>query len=212
MKLIFSICAALATTAYAAPLVEFGDNPSALVAPGAKVDAKIGKLDIGGLETPAAYSQTLHTKTAPINYGNLNQGTGMMPSQVVHYGTENQPDRGYISPVLVSTTAKDAMFQLAKAEKAAGGLLNVEADVGKLEFPRSKYGDINAEDYNDGDDDDHDDDGHDGADDDDDNDDDDDEDDDPSKWRRRHWGRHWGRWRRPWGRHWGRGWGRRRHW
>ncbi|KAF9274656.1 hypothetical protein BGZ68_000465 [Mortierella alpina] len=200
MKFIFSICTALAATAYAAPLIEMGDNPSALVAPGAKVDAKIGKIDIGGLETPSAFSSTLNTKTAPINYGNLNQGTGMMPSQVVHYGTENQPDRGYISPVLVSTTAKDAMFQLAKAEKAAGGLLNVETDVGKLEFPRSKYIDVNAEDYNDGDDDD-------------DDNDDDDEDDDPSKWRRRHWGHHWGRWRRPWGRHWGRRWGRyRRHW
>ncbi|KAF9566621.1 hypothetical protein EC968_003713 [Mortierella alpina] len=192
MNIIFTICAALATTAYAAPLVEFGDNPSALVAPGAKLDAKIGKVDIGGLETPSAFSSTLNTKTAPINYGNLNQGTGMMPSQVVHYGTENQPDRGYISPVLVSTTAKDAMFQLAKAEKAGGGLFNLETDVGKLEFPRGKYADVNAEDYYHGDD--------------------DDDDDDPAKWRRR---RHWGRWRRPWGRHWGRRgrWGRhRRHW
>ncbi|KAG9325878.1 hypothetical protein KVV02_006872 [Mortierella alpina] len=200
MKFIFSICAALAATAYAAPLVEFGDNPSALAAPGSRIDAKIGKVDIGGLETPAAYSHTLNTKTAPINYGNLNQGTGMMPSQVVHYGTENQPDRGYISPVLVSTTAKDVSFQLAKAEKAGGGLLNLETDVGKLQFPRSKYTDVNAEDYDDDDDDD------DGIE-------DVDDENDLSKWRRGYWGHHWGRWRRPWGRHWGRRWGRhRRHW
>ncbi|KAG0030201.1 hypothetical protein BGZ81_002969, partial [Podila clonocystis] len=81
-------------------------------------EPKISALDVGGLSTPSTFSHTLNTKTAPVNYGNLNMGTGMMPSQITHYGTENQPDHGYISPVLVSTTAKEVDYQVAKAEKA----------------------------------------------------------------------------------------------
>ncbi|KAG0197742.1 hypothetical protein BGX28_008737, partial [Mortierella sp. GBA30] len=179
MKLaILSLTAALATTAIAAPLVEYGSYPSSMVAPGSSVEAQVGKLDIGGLQTPSAFSSTLNTKTAPINYGNLNQGTGMMPSQVVHYGTENQPDRGYISPILISTTAKDATFQVAKAEKAAGGLINADLDVGKLQH--TKYTDVNTVDAATGE-----------------YGDDDDENEDPAKWgwsgyyRQGYWGQPW---------------------
>ncbi|KAG0276332.1 hypothetical protein BGZ95_007679, partial [Linnemannia exigua] len=96
------------------------------------LDAKIDKLHIGGLSTPSAFSATLNTEKAPINYGNLNMGTGLMPSQVVHYGTENQPDHGYIAPHLISTTSKDASFQVAKAEKAKN-LVNAELEAGKYE-------------------------------------------------------------------------------
>ncbi|KAG0260291.1 hypothetical protein BG011_001992 [Mortierella polycephala] len=152
MKMILALSAALAATAYAIPLATNEENPSALFGPESKLDAKINKLQLGGLNFPSAYSQSLASKEAPKNYGNLNQGTGMMPSQVVHYGTENQPDHGYISPTLISTTAKDAMFQVAKAEQARE-LLNADVDVGKLDYlGKSKftenelYGDYDYED------------------------------------------------------------------
>ncbi|KAF9087401.1 hypothetical protein BGX23_008156 [Mortierella sp. AD031] len=129
----FAISAALATAVSAVPLVAYGANPSALVAPGGKLDAELDKVNIGGFQTPGAVSSVLNTKTAPINYGNLNLGTGLMPSQVVHYGTENQPDHGHISPHLISTTAKEAMFQVAKAEKAKGHLVNADFETGKVD-------------------------------------------------------------------------------
>ncbi|KAF9090130.1 hypothetical protein BGX29_011637, partial [Mortierella sp. GBA35] len=71
----FAISAALATAVSAVPLVAYGANPSALVAPGGKLDAKLDKVQIGGFSTPGTVSSTLNTKTASINYGNLNLGT-----------------------------------------------------------------------------------------------------------------------------------------
>ncbi|KAG0054804.1 hypothetical protein BGZ83_010366 [Gryganskiella cystojenkinii] len=129
---IVALGAALAATSVSAsPLVVYGTQPSALTTEGSTLDAKIDKLNLGGFSAPSAFSKTLNTAAAPINYGNLNEGTGMMPSQIVHYGTENQPDHGYVSPILMSTTAKEADFQLAKAEKAQD-LVNADVDVGKI--------------------------------------------------------------------------------
>ncbi|KAF9189643.1 hypothetical protein BGZ51_001375 [Haplosporangium sp. Z 767] len=182
MKVILAFSVALAATVSAVPLAANEENPSALFGPETKLDAKIDKLQLGGLNFPSAYSQSLASKEAPKNYGNLNQGTGMMPSQVVHYGTENQPSRGYISPILISTTAKDAMFQVAKAEKARE-LLNADVEVGKLDYlGKSKIvedGEYEDYDYEDEDE------------------------DEAAKWG---WGWGWGwRYRRPW-------WNRRRYW
>ncbi|KAF9136261.1 hypothetical protein BGW39_003706 [Mortierella sp. 14UC] len=182
MKFFIALGAALAATVSAVPLVAYGENPSALVAPGSKLDANIDKLNLGGLQTPSAYSSTLNTKTAPINYGNLNQGTGMMPSQIVHYGTENQPDHAAISPHLISTTAKEATFQVAKAEKAKN-LVNADLDVGRL-YHHGSTTLIDEDDVND-------------------------ESKFAPWWYGRRWGYGgwgYGRWGRPWG-PWGRPWG-----
>lgn len=130
MKFFVAISVALAATAVsAAPLVAYGENPSSLLAPGSNLNAKIDKLQLGGLSTPSAFSSTLNTEKAPINYGNLNMGTGHMPSQVVHYGSEYQPDHASIAPHLISTTAKEASFQVAKADKAKN-LVNAEFEAG----------------------------------------------------------------------------------
>ncbi|KAG0324519.1 hypothetical protein BGZ99_001714 [Dissophora globulifera] len=129
MKTFIALGTALATTVSAIPLIEYGSKPFS-----ALDSSPIEKQAIGGLSNPMA---TVNTKTSPTNYGNLNMGTGMMPSQIVHYGTENQPDHGYISPILVSTTAKEAEFQLAKAEKA-GPLVNADLDIGKLNLAKSR--------------------------------------------------------------------------
>lgn len=113
-------------------------------APGAQepkitaLDAQVDKLAIGGLSAPSTFSHTLNTKTAPVNYGNLNMGTGMMPSQITHYGTENQPDHGYISPVLVSSTGKEIDYQIAKAEKAKTQL-NADIDIEKLKAGKLQH-------------------------------------------------------------------------
>ncbi|KAF9917671.1 hypothetical protein FBU30_000629 [Linnemannia zychae] len=132
MKAFIAISAALATAASAVPMVTYGENPSSLVAPGSTLDAKIDKLLIGGLSTPSTFASSLNTEKAPVNYGNFNMGTGLMPSQVVHYGTENQPDHASISPHLISTTAKEVDFQVSKAEKAKN-LVNADLDVAKLD-------------------------------------------------------------------------------
>ncbi|KAF9145745.1 hypothetical protein BGX30_007057 [Mortierella sp. GBA39] len=177
MKSFVAIGAALAATAVSAvPLVAYGENPSSLLAPGSKLDAKIDKLQLGGLSTPSAFSSTLNTEKAPINYGNLNMGTGHMPSQIVHYGTENQPDHASISPHLISTTAKDASFQVTKADKAKN-LVNAEFDVGQFKHKGSST--LIDED-------------------------DDDDEDDESKFAPWWYGRYggyyrWGPWGRPWG-------------
>ncbi|KAG0366293.1 hypothetical protein BC939DRAFT_472350 [Gamsiella multidivaricata] len=140
MKYTIALGAALAATASAAPLVDLGSSP--------KIELEKSPIDkqmIGGLSTPSVFSSTLNTKTAPINYGNLNQGTGMMPSQVVHYGVENQPDHGYVSPVLVSSTGKELVYQTSKAEKAKD-LRNVDADVGTLNLKGStRYVDMDVD-------------------------------------------------------------------
>jgi hypothetical protein len=179
MKSFVAIAAALAVTAVSAvPLVAYGENPSALITPGSKLDLNIDKLALGGLSTPSAFSSTLNTEKAPINYGNLNMGTGHMPSQVVHYGTENQPDHASVSPHLISTTAKEASFQLAKADKAKN-LVNAELEAGQYTHKGSAAL-IDENDENEG---------------------------DESKfapwWYGRYWGRHWGG---PWGGPWGRPW------
>lgn len=184
MKLFVAIGTTLAVTAVSAvPLVAYGESPSALISPGSKLDAKIDKITLGGLSTPSAFSSTLNTEKAPINYGNLNMGTGHMPSQVVHYGTENQPDHASISPHLISTTAKEATFQVAKADKAKN-LLNAELEAGQVKHEGSTT--LIDED------------------------DEDENEDDESKfapwWYGHRWGGHWGR---PWGGHWGRPWWRR---
>lgn len=185
MKSFVAIGAALAATAVsAAPLVAYGENPSSLLAPGSKLDAKIDKLQLGGLSTPSAFSSTLNTEKAPINYGNLNMGTGHMPSQVVHYGTENQPDHASISPYLISTTAKDASFQVAKAEKAKN-LVNAELEAGQFKHKGSST--LIDEDH------------------------DEDHESKFAPWWYGRYGRYhgWGGWGRPWGRPWGWGpWGR----
>ncbi|KAF8945309.1 hypothetical protein BGZ47_002902 [Haplosporangium gracile] len=137
MKSFVAIGAALAVTAVSAvPLVVYGENPSALLSPDSKLDAKIDKLQLGGLSTPSSFSSTLKTEMAPINYGNLNMGTGHMPSQVVHYGTENQPDHASIAPHLISTTAKEASFQVTKADKAKN-LVNAELEAGQFKHEGS---------------------------------------------------------------------------
>lgn len=183
MKSLLALSAALAATVSAVPLVEFQTKPVTNFETG-----PIAKPMIGGLSLPTAYTTSLQTKAAPVNYGNLNLGTGMMPSQIVHYGTENQPDRSYISPKLVSTTGQDVDFQIAKAEHARK-LVNLAADVGKLDYQQfSKYIDLLNEDF------------------------DEDFDEDPAKWGwggwGRRWGHGWGGWGRGWGRHWGGRWGR----
>ncbi|KAF8939193.1 hypothetical protein BGZ58_010449 [Dissophora ornata] len=141
MKSFITLTAALATTVLAVPLIEYGSDEPTYGLESSPID----KQTVGGLSTPSAFTSTLNSKTAPINYGNLNMGTGMMPSQVVHYGIEDHPDHEYISPVLLSTTAKEADFQLAKAEKA-GHLINADVDVGKLNLAQlSKYADLQDE-------------------------------------------------------------------
>ncbi|KAF9198525.1 hypothetical protein BGZ49_000638, partial [Haplosporangium sp. Z 27] len=125
MKSILALCAVIAV-ASASPLIDYSskaDNPSE--------SSPSSKQSIGGLSSPSSFASSLNTKEAPINYGNLNMGTGMMPSQIVHYGTEDHPDHAEISPTLVSTTAKEVDFQVAKADKA-GHLVNADVDVGKL--------------------------------------------------------------------------------
>ncbi|KAF9900926.1 hypothetical protein EC991_006733 [Linnemannia zychae] len=181
MKVFIALGATLVATVSAIPTVTYGEIPSALVAPGPKLDAKIDKFNLGGLQTPSAFSTTLNTEKAPINYGNLNMGTGMMPSQIVHYGTENQPDHAAISPHLITTTAKEATFQVTKAEKAKN-LVNADLDADKFEH----HGSATLIDEDDVDD----------------------ESKFAPWWygRYRGWG-YYGRWGRPWG-PWGRPWGR----
>ncbi|KAF9432616.1 hypothetical protein BGZ76_010558 [Entomortierella beljakovae] len=161
----------------ASPLIDYSSKSDPLA------DAPHGsKPAIGGLSVPSTFASSLNTQSAPVNYGNLNMGTGMMPTQVVHYGTENHPDHGQISPTLISTTAKEASFQLAKADKA-GHLINADVDVGKLNYAgQAKHLDFTKGDLGDMDDDD-----------------DNDDDGDSSKWgwgRGDRWNRGGWRWRR----------------
>ncbi|KAF9430808.1 hypothetical protein BGZ94_003597, partial [Podila epigama] len=94
-------CSLAAATVSALPAATvYSSAPSAQEPKIAALDAKIDRLAVGGLSVPSTFASSLNTKTAPVNYGNLNMGTGMMPSQITHFGTENQPDHGYISPVL----------------------------------------------------------------------------------------------------------------
>ncbi|KAF9585792.1 hypothetical protein BGW38_000730 [Lunasporangiospora selenospora] len=121
---ILTLGSALAVT-YAVPTAIYAKDPV--------MEAKMNRLALGGFSTPSILSSSLHTSAAPINYGNLNLGTGMMPTQVVHYGTEYQPSQGYISPKLISTTGKDISFNLAKAERVRN-LINADVDVGQLDI------------------------------------------------------------------------------
>ncbi|KAI1313369.1 hypothetical protein EDD11_002679 [Mortierella claussenii] len=199
MKSTLALATVLAAVATALPIVELETKPVVSLQ-----DYPNGKQQIGGLSAPSGQASTLNTKVGPINYGNLNLGTGMMPSQVVHYGTENQPDRAFVAPKVLVTTAKDANLQISKAEKVKGSLINANVDIGKAKLPAdsmefSKY----ATELSDCEDEDDDSDDHNGN--------AEDEDDvDPAKWRPWGWrGRHW-----RWG--WGSGypgwWRHRRSW
>ncbi|KAG0354430.1 hypothetical protein BG005_006514, partial [Podila minutissima] len=129
-------CALAATNALPASI--YTSAPHAREPKISALDAQIDKLSVGGLSTPSSFSHTLNTKTAPVNYGNLNMGTGMMPSQITHYGTENQPDHGYISPILVSTTAKEVDYQVAKAEKVKNQI-NADVDIERLKAGKLQH-------------------------------------------------------------------------
>ncbi|KAF9115266.1 hypothetical protein BGX27_008387 [Mortierella sp. AM989] len=170
MKSILALSAVL-SVALATPLVDYSTNTGRIFE-----SSPAGKQSIGGLSIPSTFAPSLNTKAAPVNYGNLNMGTGMMPSQIVHYGAEDHPDHGQISPTLISTTAKEADYQFAEADKT-GRLINAHVDVGGM-----KYSDFNKQQDQTIDDIDE-----------------DSDEDDLSKWG---WGWGWG-WRRPWGRrHW----------
>ncbi|KAF9914612.1 hypothetical protein BX616_007923 [Lobosporangium transversale] len=138
----FSVVLAVAS---AAPLAETETQPTYLLE-----KSPIGRQQIGGLSLPSAWASTINTGAGPINFGNVNKGTGLQPSQIVHYGTENQPHQGYIAPKVIETTAKEAMFQVTKAEKA-DDLINVNMDVGKLAWTGrySKHAATNDEDEDD---------------------------------------------------------------
>ncbi|KAF9914611.1 hypothetical protein BX616_007922 [Lobosporangium transversale] len=150
MKNILSLSAAFAVFAMssAAPLVELETKPMVELR-----HSPIEKQQIGGLSSPSALASTLNTASGPINYGNLNLGTGMQPSQVVHYGIENQPSHGFIAPMVATTTAKEAMFQLAHVDKAEGPVVNADLEVGKLILKGdvSKYAGASSESFNDND-------------------------------------------------------------
>ncbi|KAF9994520.1 hypothetical protein BGZ80_000721 [Entomortierella chlamydospora] len=127
MKSILALSAVL-VAASASPLIEYSTEADKMLP-----SSPTGKQTIDGLSTPSAFASSLNTKSAPINYGNVNLGTGMMPSQIVHYGTEEHPDHAQIAPTLISSTAKEADFQVAKAERA-GRLVNADVDIGKLNY------------------------------------------------------------------------------
>ncbi|KAF9924735.1 hypothetical protein BGZ65_008182, partial [Modicella reniformis] len=132
---------AVIAVASAAPLVEIQTKPEKTFEIKPFDTTPLHKQMLGGLSVPSSFASVLHSHTAPINYGNLNMGTGMMPSQVVHYGTENYPDRGFVGPKLISTTAKEVDFQIAQAEHARN-LLNLDADIAKIGYADlSKYAD-----------------------------------------------------------------------
>ncbi|KAF9365177.1 hypothetical protein BGX34_011071 [Mortierella sp. NVP85] len=142
MKTLLAFGIALAGTVSAAPLIEVGTKPEFTFE-----HSPIHRPMLGGLSTPAVVSHTLQTKTAPVNYGNLNFGTGMMPSQIVHYGSEYYPDRGYIAPKLISTTGKDVDLQFAHADRARN-LLNLESQIGKLDYEDlSKFIDLESQEF-----------------------------------------------------------------
>ncbi|KAF9345338.1 hypothetical protein BGX26_003260 [Mortierella sp. AD094] len=172
MKSILALSAFLVAVS-ASPLIEYSSKADSSLD-----SSPTGKQKIGGLSSPTTFASSLNTKTAPVNYGNLNMGTGMMPSQIVHYGTEDHPDHAQIAPTLISTTAKEVDFQVAKADKA-GRLVNADVDVGKLNYAGfNKHMDLT----NDGET--------------------NEDEDDLSKWG---WG--WG-WGHSWGHPWGWGWRR----
>ncbi|KAI1313387.1 hypothetical protein EDD11_002697 [Mortierella claussenii] len=132
MRSILSLSALFAVAA-AVPLVEYDTQPIYSLQ-----SSPIGKQDVGAFDLPSAFASTLNTGAGPVNYGNVNKGTGLMPTQVVHYGTENQPDHGFISPALISTTAKEVDFQVSKAQKVKDSLVNADLDVGKLKLTGGK--------------------------------------------------------------------------
>ncbi|KAF9975685.1 hypothetical protein BGZ73_000588 [Actinomortierella ambigua] len=94
----------------------------------------IDKLDLGGLQIPSSLTAAMNTQAAPENYGNLNLGSGMMPSQIVHYGTESNPEHsGYIQPTLLHATGGHSVdVQHQQPEHA---LFNANLD--RLSFDRS---------------------------------------------------------------------------
>jgi hypothetical protein len=139
MKSILALTAVL-VTASATPLVEVASKPEIKLQ-----SSPTEKQMIGGLSVPAAFTSTYDTKKGPVNYGNLNMGTGLMPSQNVHYGHEDHPSHGNIAPILQSTTAKEVDIQVAEAEQAKN-LINADIDAGNLSHAHlSKYVDHDNE-------------------------------------------------------------------
>ncbi|KAF9162326.1 hypothetical protein DFQ26_003659 [Actinomortierella ambigua] len=125
------ILACVAATALAAPFAG-GKGDVKILADKKVVD--IDKLDLGGLQVPSSLTASMNTKAAPENFGNLNLGSGMMPSQIVHYGTESSPHHsGYIQPTLVHATGgHTADVQQQQPEHAL-----VNANLDRFAFDRT---------------------------------------------------------------------------
>ncbi|KAG0233729.1 hypothetical protein BGW41_001399 [Actinomortierella wolfii] len=129
------ILTCVAAAAMAAPVHETNLTPGGDIKVLAdKKTVDIGKLDLGGLQIPSSLTAAMNTKTAPENYGNMNLGSGMMPSQIVHYGTElGQEHSGYVQPTFVHATGGHSVdLQHQQPEHA---LINANLD--RLSLDRS---------------------------------------------------------------------------